>query len=299
MTYREAAKGSQIPGDRQQFPNTLLTLVLAMLLVAQSTATVAAERIEPTPEELKQVTVTEHLDAQLPLDLPFVASDGKAVRLRDYFDGRRPVVMTLNYSNCPMLCNLQLTGLFQGLQGMPWNIGENFQMVTVSVDPKETAQRAELTKKKYLKVYGRPGGGEGWHFLVGREADIRKLAATVGFGYVYDASTQQYAHPAVTFICTPDGRVSRYLYGIEYDPQTLKLTLLEAAEGKIGSTLDRVVLYCFHYDADKGRYGPAAVKLMRVGGAAMLVVLAGMVAVFWRRGARRAAAQATETQEPQ
>lgn len=274
-------------------------LLLAAALWLSVGMALAADRIEPAPREVQDVGVTEHLSAQLPLDLPFVDSSGKRVALRQFFDGKRPVIVTMNYSNCPMLCSLQLNGLFNGLQGMEWDLGGKFQMITVIIDPKESPQRAALTKKKYLVAYGRQGVSEGWHLLTGRDEDIKRLAGTLGFRYTYDPDTKQYAHAAVTFICTPQGKVARYLYGIEYDPQTLKLSLLEAAEGKIGTTLDRVVLFCFHYDATKGRYGPAAVKLMKAGGAVTLVVLAGMLAFFWRQGQRRAPAadsQATESQ---
>lgn len=287
--------------------NRVITLLTATLLSLFHAPSIAAERIEQAPKELEEVGVEEHLNAQIPLDLTFVESTGKQVQLQDLFDGKRPVVLTMNYSNCPMLCSLQLTGLFEGLQGMEWDIGENFQMVTVSIDPKETPQRSELTKKKYLKMYGRPDVSDSWHVLTGREPAIKKLARTVGFGYAYVPDTKEYAHPAVTIICTPNGKISRYLYGIEYDPQTLKLSLMEAAEGKIGSTLDQMILYCFHYDAEKGRYGPAAVKIMRLGGAVAVVLLAGMMVFFWRRGERRpptdesqpAELQATESQDSQ
>lgn len=267
--------------------NRIIALLTALILSLFHAPSTAAERIEQAPKELEEVGVEEHLSQQIPLDLAFVESTSKEIQLRDVFDGKRPVVLTMNYSNCPMLCSLQLNGLFEGLQSLEWDIGENFQMVTVSIDSKETPQRSELTKKKYLKLYGRPGVSDSWHVLTGREPAIKKLARTVGFGYTYVPDTKEYAHPAVTIICTPDGKVSRYLYGIEYDPQTLKLSLMEAAEGKIGSTLDQMILYCFHYDAEKGRYGPAAVKIMRLGGAAAVVMLAGMVAIFWRRGQQR------------
>jgi protein SCO1/2 len=263
----------------------MATLVLLWLGVA---TVPAAQRIEPTPAELEEVGVTEHLNAQIPLDLPFVDSDGKRVTLGDFFDGTRPVLLTMNYSNCPMLCSLQLTGLFEGLSRMSWQVGENFRMVTVSMDTKEIPDRARLTRQKYLKIYGRPVSAGGWHFLTGEEKNIRRLAATIGFGYRYDPASGQYAHPAVTFVCTPTGHVSRYLYGIEYDPQTLRLALVEAGQGKVGSTLDRVLLYCFHYDESKGRYGPAAVKIMRVGALVTMAALGGAIALLWRREKKRA-----------
>ncbi len=262
--------------------------ILLSLCLGLTAAASAADRIEPTPRELEDVNVTEHPNAQIPLDLTFVDTDGKTVKLGDYFDGTRPVLLTMNYSNCPMLCTLQLTGLFQGLSHMKWNIGENFQLVTVSIDPKETRERARLTREKYLKIYGRPASDGGWHFLTGTKKNIDALANAIGFGYRYDPQSGQYAHPAVAFICTPDGHVSRYLYGIEYDPQTLRLALVEAGQGKVGSTLDRALLYCFHYDETRGRYGPAAVKIMRLGGVVTIFVLGGAIVLFWRREKKRA-----------
>ncbi len=261
--------------------------LLALLGALVATSSVPAQRMEAAPDDLQDVGVTEHLDAQVPLDLTFFDSSGKRVRLKEFFDGQRPVVLTMNYSNCPMLCSLQLNGLFEGLQGLEWDLGENFQMITVSIDPKESPERSALTKQKYLKIYGRPGVDGGWHMLTGKTESIRKLADTVGFGYSFVQETREYAHAAVTFILTPDGRVSRYLYGIEYDPQTLRLSLVEAADGKVGSTLDRFLLTCFHYDETKGRYGPAAVKIMRLGGAVTIVLLGGVLLALWRGESKR------------
>jgi protein SCO1/2 len=248
----------------------------------------AAQRMEAAPEELSEVGVEEHLNAPLPLELAFTDSSGKPLKLGEFFDNQKPVILTLNYSNCPMLCSLQLNGLFAGLQGVDWNLGDKYRMVTVSIDPEEPSERAAETKQKYLEIYGRANVEQGWHFLTGEERNIRQLAKTVGFGYTYDAATQQYLHAAVTFVCTPDGRVSRYLYGIEYPPQTVRLALLEAAEGKIGTTMDKVLMFCFQYDEQKGQYTLAAVNLMRAGGVATLLFLAGMLGWYWRRESRKA-----------
>jgi protein SCO1/2 len=165
-------------------------------------------------------------------------------------------------------------------------------MITVSIDPQESPARAQATKEKYLAVYNRPKAEEAWHCLVGKEENIRKLAAAVGFGYVYVAETKQFAHTAVTMILTPSGRVSRYLYGIEYDPKTLRFALLEASQGKIGSTVERLLLNCYYYDAEAGRYGPAAVKIMRLCGIVTLVVLGSVLLVFWRRELRKQRSEA-------
>ena len=265
---------------------TLQAAVCFFLLAAWSQPT-EVSRKEPLPRELQGVGVTEHLSAAVPRDLAFTDSEGKPVTLGQFFDGRRAVILTMNYSNCPMLCSLQLNGLVEGLQRLDWNLGDTFQVVTVSIDPAETTQRAAESKAKYLKIYDRPGVESGWHWLTGPEKNIRLLADTIGFGYVYLPEKKQYAHEAALMICTPDGRVSRYLGGILYDAPTLRLALTEAGEGKIGSAMDLVRLYCFHYDAEAGRYAPSAIKIMRAGGVLMICFVAGLIGVLWRRGRRK------------
>ena len=169
------------------------------------------------------------------------------------------------------------------MKRMPWTIGDKFEMITVSFDPLETPERARMTKQKYLKIYRRAGAAEGWHFLTGKEENIKKLTEAVGFHYRYSEKDRQYYHVAVTFILTPDGRVSRYLYGVQYDPQTLRLSLVEAADGKIGSTTDQILLFCFHYDAASGRYGPAAFRLMQLGGGFTVLIVGGVIWILRRR----------------
>ena len=237
--------------------------------------------------------VTPHQGAKLPLDLPFLESDGKKVTLRQFFDGKRPVILTLNYSNCPMLCSLQLNGLVNAMRDMPWDLGTQYQIVTLSIDPAESPARAASTKQKYLKLYGRAGSAAGWHFLTGKEADIRKLADTVGFIYKYDSVHNQFFHPAVLILCTPDGRAWRYLGGVTYQPLTLRLSLAETSEGKAGSAFDQVLLYCFHYDEASHRYGPAAFHFMQIIGGITVLVLGGMLLYYWRREVRRVAATQT------
>ena len=260
-----------------------------LLLVAAACPlpTAHAQRSEALPTDLLEVGVTEHLNEQLPLDLAFVDSKGQPVKLSEYFDGQRPVILTLNYSNCPMLCSLQLDGLFDGLKKVTWNLGDQYRMVTVCIDPKESPERAAMTRDKYLRLYAREGVGAGYVWLTGKNEQIKKLADTVGFHYRYVPDTGEYAHAAVTMICTPDGRLSRYLDGVVYDPQTLRMSLLEASEGKIGSPVDHFFLYCFQYDASSGKYGPSAFKLMRVGAAAMVLVVGSVLLVYWRRESAR------------
>lgn len=264
----------------------LLACIAGILFLAISTAA-QTDRIESVPDELAGVGITEHLDTEVPKELVFKDQNDREVRLGDYFTGERPVILTLNYSNCPMLCHLQLNGFVDALKQLQWELGTEFDMVTISIDPTETPQRARLTKNKYAKMYGRPGVEKGWHFLVGPEERIKAVADAVGFQYTYNEARDEYVHAAAAMICTPDGHVSRYLYGVIYEPQTIKFALLEAAEGTIGSTMDQVLLYCFHYDADAGRYAPAAINIMRLGGLVTVVILGTALGVFWRRDVRR------------
>jgi protein SCO1/2 len=263
-----------------------LRAVFLVLALAASTGA-AAERMEPLPKQLEGVGITEHPGAVVPKDLEFVADDGRTVRLGDYFDGKRPVVLNLGYYRCPMLCGLVLSGLLQGMKELPWTAGREFEVVTVSIDPRETATLARLKKETYLGEYGRPGAAAGWHFLTGREENIRKLADAVGFGYRYVPEREEFAHAAALFVATPDGRLARYLYGVLYAPGTLRMALTEAGQGKVGTTGDRILLACFHYDSNEGRYVVAATRLMRIGGGATALVVGGWLLVQWRRSGRK------------
>jgi protein SCO1/2 len=250
-----------------------------------------AERMEAPPDDLLEVGVTEHLGEQIPLKLDFENTQNKKVKLQELFDGERPVILTLNYSNCPMLCSLQLTGLFAGLKEMDWAAGDKYRVVSVSIDPAEPTARAALTKRKYLKQYGRAGGQKGVRFLVGDQKNIRALADSVGFRYKYLPEKDEYVHAAATIILTPDGKISRYLYDVEFGPQTLKLSLLEASKGKIGSTMDQVLLFCYQYDAVTGKYAPAATQIMKIAGAFAVLVIGGALLGYWIRESRRSAAK--------
>jgi protein SCO1/2 len=264
-----------------------LRAVLAASLVLAAALPAAGQRREPLPNTLEGVGITEHPGAKLPLDLEFNDEDGQPVRLAKYFPGDRPVILTLGYFRCPMLCPLVLNSLVDGLKDLPWTPGHQFEIVTVSIDPLETPTLAKLKKESYLTDYGRPGAAAGWHFLTGREENIKKLADTVGFGYRYIKERGQYAHAAGIFVATPDGRMARYLYGVIYQPKTIRLALTEAGQGKIGTTTDQLLLYCFHYDAQEGRYVLAASNLMRFGGAATALVVGVWLVASWRRGAHK------------
>ena len=261
--------------------------VMVMVLLWAGPGVARAQLVEQVPEALEEVGITEHLDAKLPMDLEFRDEDGISVTLGSFFDGECPVILTLNYYRCPMLCGLMLNGLVDGLEQMEWTPGQEFEIVTVSINPLETPALAKEKKQNYLKRYGRPSAMTGWHFLTGREPEIDRLAETVGFRFAYDPVEQQYAHAAAIFVCTPDGRIARYLYGIEYPSKRLKLGLLEASEGKIGSTIDQLIMYCYHYDPSNRRYSPVAMNIMRVGGGATASILVVALGMFWFREWRR------------
>jgi protein SCO1/2 len=260
--------------------------VVALIVLAVAMPA-SAQRREPLPKDLEGVGITEHPGVKLPLDLEFTDENGTPVRLGEYFSGDRPVILTLGYYRCPMLCSLVLNSLVDGLRDLPWTPGREFEIVTVSIDPTETSTLARLKKQNYLEEYARPGAAAGWHFLTGREENIRKLADAVGFGYRYVPERGQYAHAAVIFVATPDGRMARYLYGVVYQPKTVRLALTEAGEGRVGTTADQLLLYCFHYDAQEGRYVVAASNIMRFGGATTALIVGLWLAVSWRRGANR------------
>jgi cytochrome c oxidase subunit 2 len=269
-------------------PTARAAVCLAVLTPVLAGATSArAQQLGPAPAAMQDTDVVEKLDQQIPLDLRFRDDNGREVTLGTYLDGTRPAILSLNYSDCPMLCTLVLNGMVDALREVKWTAGEEFLVISVSIDPAETPQRARLTKQKYVKSYDRPGSAAGSHFLTGSERDIQRLADAVGFGYTYVEDRKEFSHPAVLMLCTPDGRVSRYLYGIEFPADTMKMALLEAGQGKIGSTVDRVLMYCFHYDSSTGRYGPAAQNIMRLGGGLMLMVMViGLVPYWLHRRAR-------------
>ena len=241
-------------------------------------------RGEPIPAELEGVGITEHLGIEVPLDVPFDDETGKQVTLRSYLAKDRPVILTLNYFTCPMLCTLILNGLTDAMKQIPWRPGQEFEVVTVSFDPSETPTLARLKKKSYMESYGRADAADGWHFLTGEESSIKAVTEAVGFQYRWDDNEKMWAHAAAVFVLTPDGRTSRYLYGVQYEPKDLRLALLEASKGKIGSPLDQVLMFCYHYDASAGRYSIAAQQIMKIGGILTVLVLGGWLFAFWIRG---------------
>ena len=262
-------------------------LALSLLLVGVMTAPIQAQLVTSKPAGLDGVGIEEPLNELLPLETRFRDDRGREVTLADYFSTGRPVILTLNYAECPLLCKLQLEGLVTTLRDLDWNPGEKFDVLTVSIDPSETWQQAALAKQRHLQSYARPGTAAGWHFLTGSSDSIARLTDRVGFRYRFVAERGEYAHTAALIVCTPDGRISRYRYGIEYPGQTVRLSLVESAEGKIGSTLDQVLLFCFHYDAAAGRYGPSARRFMQIGGFITVLIVLLTLGPYWFRTRQR------------
>jgi protein SCO1 len=239
------------------------------------------------PPELQGVGVEEHLGRAVDLNLTFTAENGYPVALKEYFHKDRPVLLNLVYYACPMLCNLLLNGQTDALKQIPWTPGKEFEVVTISIDPGETFNLAQQKRAVYLESYGRQTTG--WHFLTDDHGNARRLADQVGFHYRYDEKQAQYAHAAVIMMLTPEGKMSRYLYGIKFNPRDIRFALTEASESKSGISIDRVLLYCFHYDPRARGYVLFASNLMRIGGVFTVVVLALTLGRLWRRERRPAA----------
>lgn len=236
---------------------------------------------------LKDVGIDQRLNETVPLDLRFTDENGRDVTLGDYV-GERPVVLALVYFECPMLCTQVLNGMASSFQALSFTAGREFDIVAVSFDPGETPAMARAKRDTYLKRYGRQSAADGVHFLTGRQESIDALTKAVGFRYAYDPSIDQYAHPAALTVLTPDGTVSRYLFGIEFAPRDLKLALVEAADRRIGSAIDQVLLFCYHYDPTTGKYGLAVTNLIRMGGVATVIALGAFILLSLRRERRRA-----------
>jgi len=282
-----------------------LTVTAAAVAIAVNVVSVAFASVKVAPslqnssaadprlEEMKKGTgIEEHLGRQIPISaLTFRDESGAEVSLAKYFASGKPVLLSLVYYACPHLCTFVLNGMVDGLKQLEWVPGEQFEVVSVSIDSKEGPKLAAEKKSAYLEALGRKGPDQdparGWHFLTGTEANIKKLASEIGFGYRYDQVTQQYAHSAGIFVLTPAGVLSRVLYGIEYRPQDLRLALLEASDGRVGTVIDRIVLFCFQYDPVHRGYALVATRVMRLGAGLTVLVLAVYLGGFWWRQNRR------------
>jgi protein SCO1/2 len=264
---------------------TAVAAQLSLLLFGLAMATAAQDNAAITPPQLRGVGIDQRLNNQLPLNLKFRDESGQPVTLGSYF-GKKPVILSLVYYTCPMLCTMAENGLLNALRDVKFNIGEQYQVVTVSIDPTETPEMAMGKKAVYVGLYGRPGAKEGWHFLVGDDPDIRALAQAVGFHYNYIPETKQFAHATGVIVLTPQGKVSRYFYGIQYPGRDIRLALVEASNEKIGNPVDAVMLYCCQYDPHTGKYGMVVSHILRIAGAITLLCM-GTLLFALSRGNRR------------
>jgi protein SCO1 len=233
------------------------------------------------PLYLQNVGIEQRLDAQVPPDLAFIDDTGRPVKLGDYF-GKKPLILNLVYYTCPMLCGESLAGLSAAMKMIKFDVGNEFEVITVSFNPKETPQIAAAKKKEYVKRYGRASAEKGWHFLTGSADSINVLTKAVGFQYQYDESRKQYAHATAIMVLTPQGHIARYFYGVDFPPKDLRLGLVEATSGKIGNPVDQVLLYCYHYDPATGKYGAIVSNILKLGGALTIFIVAGMILIFLR-----------------
>ncbi|WP_051670854.1 SCO family protein [Bryobacter aggregatus] len=256
--------------------------IMGMPRNAAERARVLEDKKTLMPNEMNGVGVDEKLGQKVDLDLSFVSEDGRLKKLGDYFKSGRPVVLNLVYFKCPMLCNLTLNAQVTVLKQLAWTPGKEFDVVTISIDPTETSEMAKDKKEAYLSNFDRPVGA-GWHFLVDYQGNVKKLADQVGFRYNYDAHQQQYAHSAAIMILTPQGMVSRYLYGIKFKEQDLRLALTEAAADKFGLSFEKILLMCYHYDPSAKSYVLFATNFMRLGGFLVMVTLGFFLFRFWRK----------------
>ena len=237
------------------------------------------------PPVLKDVGIDQRLNEQVPLDAVFKDDQGREVRLGEYFKGK-PVVLALIYYSCPMLCNQVLNGMLSSVRQVSFNAGEEYQIVAISFDSRETPELATAKKQTYVKAYNRANGSAGWHFLTGDDANIKRVTDAVGFRYKWDDKTNQFAHASGMFLLTPEGKLARYFYGIEYRPRDVRLGLVEASQSRIGTPVDTLMLYCYHYDPRTGKYGPVVMNIMKVAGVITIGLIAGMLLMLRKRGTK-------------
>jgi protein SCO1/2 len=270
-------------------------LVLAWLFEFLLTPGSACAQVgdQPPLNILDAVGIDQRLDEQVPADLTFRDETGAAVRLGDYFKSERPTILVLAYYRCPMLCTEVLNGLVNSMQKTNLDMGRQYQVLTVSFDPKDSSELAAQKKVTYAKSYGRPGTETGWHFLTGEPESIKQLTQAVGFRFAYDPATDQYAHGSGIMVLTPQGKLSRYFYGIEYPARDLRLALVEASSGKIGSAVDQLLLLCYHYDPATGKYTASAMMLVRLGGVLTMLAIFSFIGRGWYRDWKTSRKQVT------
>ena len=248
------------------------------------------------PPGLKNVGIQQNLNGQIPADLIFKDETGKTVRIGDYF-GQKPMILSLVYYKCPMLCGEVLAGLSGALKVLKFNVGDEFNVLTVSFDPKDTPEIGAAKKAEYMERYGRPGAAQGWHFLTGPQSSIDALTKAAGFQYQYDPKTEQFAHSTAIMILTPEGKIAQYYYGVEYAPKDLRLGLIQASQHKIGTVVDEVLLYCYHYDPNTGRYGAVISRILQLSALATVLILGLFMAVLIRHGSDAEHRKASRVEE--
>jgi protein SCO1/2 len=263
----------------------------AALGLCLAAAALAAQPAIPVPDNyrppiLRGVGIDQRLGEAVPLDAIFEDEDGRAVRLGQYFHGK-PVILVLAYYNCPMLCTQVFNGLVSSLRAISFDVGREFDVLAVSFDPRDKPADAAAKKKPYVESYGRQGAARGWHFLTGGPASIDRLTKAVGFRYAFDESQGQFAHASGFFVLTPEGLISRVFYGIEYAPRDVRLALVESSSHKIGTPVDQILLYCFHYDPKAGKYSAVVMHIVRLAGVAAVLILSAFLTIMWRRDHRR------------
>jgi protein SCO1 len=276
--------------------SALLLMFSAALLYAQGRGPMSGGILSPPanqrPPGLEFVGIEPHLNAEVPIDLQFRDETGRAVTLADYFGHGRPVILNLGYYQCPMLCSEILQGLVGSMKALTFNLGQDFDVVTVSFDPSETPEMAAAKKRDIMKRYGRPNTDQGWHFLTGQADQINALTRAVGFQYQFDPKTEQYAHAAAIVMLTPDHHISGYFYGVEFSPKDLRLGLVQASQNKIGNFGDQVLLYCYHYDPRTGKYGAIISNILKLAGLATILILGTFMFIMFRNDHRHARASA-------
>jgi protein SCO1/2 len=265
----------------------LLAVVGAWLSVAANGQNMSTGIMSPPasmrPPGLKNVGIQQNLNGQIPPDLVFRDETGKTVRLGDYF-GQKPMILSLVYYRCPMLCGEVLSGLSSALKVLNFNVGDEFTVLTVSFDPKDTPEIGAAKKAEYMERYGRPGAAQGWHFLTGPQTSIDALTNAAGFQYQYDPKTEQFAHSTAIMILTPEGKIAQYYYGVEYAPKDLRLGLIQASENKIGTLTDQILLYCYHYDPTTGKYGAMISRILQLSAMATVLILGVFMTLLFRHG---------------
>lgn len=259
---------------------TLLLTVAILSLGVSTERDVQAQQLG-VPEEVENIGIDEHLERQIPLDLEFYDELGRKYPLSEYFRGVKPVLISFNYSDCPKLCDAQLTGLVRTFQDIGLKPGKDFEYISISIDPEEKPTQARRARDKYVERYGDLSTKEGWHFLTGDRAAVKQITNVAGFRYTFLRDRNEFAHAPVLVLCTADGKIARYLYGIEVEPSTMELSIVEVGDGKIGGSMQQIILWCFNYDPGANSYVPQALNIMKLGGVATVIFIAAICIPFW------------------